>query len=209
MCLYLIMNQKIALKQLSKLNKYGRDMRLAAKGWENDWQTLASIILSARTRDEVTIKVCTKMFEKFPSSSEFSKLKISKVKKLIGSINFFNNKSKMILNCAKVIEKNHNGIVPRDFEKLLLLPGVGRKTANVFLAEFGGANIGVDTHVSYISQYLKWANSDKPEIIEKQLGKLFPKSKWNKMNYIMVRFGKTYTSKKEKDFILDEIKKVY
>ena len=202
------MNQKQALKQLKELNKKSKEMRLAAENWSNDWQILTAIILSARTRDEVTIKVCEKMYKEVSSSKEFSKLKIQKVKKLIGSINFFNNKSKMILNCAKEIETIHKGIVPRDFEKFVMLSGVGRKTANVFLAEFGGSNIGVDTHVSYISQYLGWANSDKQEVIENQLKELFPKSKWKELNSILVRFGKTYTSKREKNFILDEIKKI-
>ena len=202
------MDPKRALKQLNELKKDNKEMRLAAEKWENDWQTLASIILSARTRDEVTIEVCIKLFKKYPTSKELAKLNLANVKKLIGSVNFFKNKSKNILACAKEIEKDYLGIVPRDFEKLISLPGVGRKTANVFLAEFGGSNIGVDTHVSYISQYLGWANSDKQEVIENQLKELFPKSKWKELNSILVTFGKTYTSKHKKNFILEEIKKI-
>lgn len=195
-----------ALKQLKFLDSKGRDMRLAAEGWRNDWQRLVAIMLSARTRDEVTILVCEKMFEKFPTPIEFSKLTIANIKRLIYNINFFENKSKYLHGMTKKILEKYHGKVPHDFDKLIELPGVGRKTANVFLAEEGGANIGVDTHVSYISQYLGWVNSDKPETIEKQLEKLFPKPKWGIVNRTLVRFGKTYTSRIQKDKWLDYVK---
>ena len=195
-----------ALKQLKFLDSKGRDMRLAAEGWRNDWQRLVAILLSARTRDEVTILVCEKMFEKFPTPEKFSKLNIANIRRLIQNINFFENKSNYLLNMTKRIVEEYNGQIPHDFDKLIELPGVGRKTANVFLAEDGGANIGVDTHVSYISQYLNWVDSSKPEIIEKELEELFPKPKWGIVNRTLVRFGKTYTSKKQKDTWLNYVK---
>jgi len=202
-----MVTRSTALKQLDFLDSKGKKMRLAAEGWHNDWQKLVAISLSARTRDEVTILVCDKMFEKFPTPFKFSKLNLSNIKRLIYNVNFFENKSRYIYNMTQEIIKKYDGKIPHNFEKLIELPGVGRKTANVFLAEDGGANIGVDTHVSYISQYLNWVNSSKPEIIEKQLEKLFPKSKWGIVNRTLVRFGKTYTSKKQKDTWLDYIKK--
>jgi endonuclease III len=202
-------SRNVALKQLKELKKKGRIMRLAADGWRpTKWQTLMAIILSARTRDEVTIEVCKKMFSKYPSPKKFSKLKLSQVKKLIYSINFYNNKSKNILECSKIISFKYGGKVPEDFEKLVELPGVGRKTANVFLAEYGKQNIGVDTHVNYISNYLGWVDSKKPEKVEEELKKLFPKRMHREINWILVQFGKTYTSRKEKDKILEEIKKI-
>lgn len=196
-----------ALKQLKFLESKGRKMRLAAEGWHNDWQKLVAISLSARTRDEVTILVCEKMFEKFPTPFEFSKLNISNIKRLIYNVNFFENKSNYIYNMTRKIIKDYNGEIPNDFEKLVELPGVGRKTANVFLAENGEETIGVDTHVSYISQYLGWVKTDKPELIEKQLKELFPKKIWGKLNRILVQFGKTYTSRIQKNMWLDYIKK--
>lgn len=201
-----MINRKTALKQLKFLESKGREMRLAAEDWKNDWQRLVAILLSARTRDEVTILVCEKMFEKYPAPDKFSKLKLSEIKKLIGSINFFNNKSKNLFLMNKKLLAEFSGEVPHTVDELITLPGIGRKTANVFLAEDGEPHIGVDTHVSYISQYLGWVNSDKPEIIEKQLEEIFPKSKWAYVNRTLVRFGKTYTSRKEKDMWLDWIK---
>ena len=70
----------------------------------------------------------------------------------------------------------------------------------------GEDTIGVDTHVYYISRYLDWSKSSKPEGVEGDLKKLFPKSYWKKLNPTLVRFGKKYTSRKEKDRLLDKIK---
>ena len=127
---------------------------------------------------------------------------------IIKPINFYKNKSKNVINCAKKLEIEYNGKVPYEIDKLIELPGVGRKTANVFLSEYGQNAIAVDTHLAYISHYLGWTKSKKPAIIEKDLEKLFPKSYWSKLNPITVKFGKKYTSRKEKNRLLDEIKNI-
>ena len=203
-----MVTQKIALKQMEFLKTKSNKMRLAAEGWANDWQRLVSIVLSARTRDEVTIVVCEKMFEKFGTPEKFSKLNVENIKRLIGPINFFENKAKYLHDLTKMLLEDFEGKVPREIEKMIELPGVGRKTANVFLAEEGGANIGVDTHVNYISNYLNWTKSNNPEVIERDLQKLLPKEKWGEVNNTLVHFGKTYTSRKEKDKLLEEAKKI-
>lgn len=199
--------RKTALKQLKFLEKKSNHMQLAAENWENDWQRIVAIMLSARTRDETTIKVCKKIFERYKNFGDFEKIRLNEIKKLINSVNFPNNKSKNLFLMNKILLRDFDGKIPNEFEKLVVLPGVGRKTANVFLAEKGKDNLGVDTHVSYISQYMGWANSKKPEIIEKELKQLFPKSKWGQVNRTLVRFGKTYISKKKKNEILDYAKK--
>ena len=108
----------------------------------------------------------------------------------------------------KELVEKYNGKVPSDEEKLIVLPGVGRKTIGVFLSEIGKDAIGVDTHVSYISQKLGWTNNSQPEKIEKDLMNLFPKKHWKEINSSLVRFGKTHTSRMQKDEILEEIKKI-
>jgi len=202
------MNQKRALRQLKEIKKLQGDMRLAGEAWLTKYQTLIAIILSARSLDETTIKVCTKMFKKYPDAKSLSKLSINQVEKLINSVNFYRNKSKSILNCSKQLTNNYNGTPPMDFDKLIELSGVGGKTANVFMSEYGEDAIGVDTHVNYISNYLNWTKSEKPEVIEQDLKKLFPKKMWTPLNPTLVKFGKKYTSRKEKDLLLDEIKKI-
>ncbi len=200
------MNQKIALKQLEQIDKLKGDMRLAGEKWETKYQTLISIILSARTLDETTIKVCEILFSEYPDAKSLSKSSENKIQDIIRRVNFYKNKSNNILNCAKALDEQYDGEPPMDFSKLIQLSGVGGKTANVFLSEYGDDAIGIDTHVSYISQYLGWVESDKPDKIEEELRKLFPRKKWKILNTILVRFGKKYTSRKEKDRLLDEIK---
>ena len=196
------------LKQLNELKKKSSKMRLAAEGWTEHWKLLIATIMSARTRDEVTIPIADILFKKYSSVGKLSKASLKDIQKVIKPVNFYKNKSKSVLNCAKALVKEHSGKVPLDFDKLIKLPGVGRKTANVFLSEVGYDAIGVDTHVSYISQKLGWTKHKDPKKIEEDLKKLFPKKYWKKVNSTLVRFGKTYTSRKKKSEILEWIKKI-
>lgn len=200
--------QSRALKQLEELKKDVVHMRLAAEGWESPFQTLISIVLSARTRDETTIEVCKTLFSKYPNPEKLSKANVKEIEEIIKRVNFFQNKSKHIIECSKKLVNEFDSKIPKSIEKLITLPGVGRKTANVFLSEYGGNAIGVDTHVTYISNYLGWVNSEKPETIERTLTELFPKEKWSEINPTLVRFGKTHMSRTEKNKLLDEIKKI-
>lgn len=202
------MGQKRAIKQLEVLDKNSNFMRLAAEGWENQFQTLISIIMSARTRDETTIEVAKKLFFQYPTPEKLSKTNLFEIQNIIRPVNFYINKSKNILNCSKEIVDKFGGDVPNEIEKLITLPGVGRKTANVFISECGSHGIGVDTHVSYISQYLGWTKNKNAQKIETDLKLLFPKNYWSKVNPILVRFGKTHTSKTKKNKLLDKIKKI-
>lgn len=196
------------LKQLKALENKSSKMRLAAESWNEEWKTLISTIMSARTRDEVTISVALKLFKKYNSLEKLSKARLNDVKKIIKPINFYKNKSKNIINCAEALVKDYSSKVPHKFDELIKLSGVGRKTANVFLAEYGKYAIGVDTHLSYISQKLGWTKNKDPHKIEKDLQNLFPKRYWKNLNSILVRFGKTYTSRKEKNKLLEEIKNI-
>ena len=202
------MNTKIAIKQFKEINKLKGDMRLAAEKWPTDFQTLISTILSARTLDETTIRVCRTLFSKYPNGKSLARANPKEIELIIRPINFYKNKTKNITNCAIYLQKRYNGKIPLYYEKLIELPGVGNKTANVFLSEKGKNTIAVDTHVYYISRYLGWSKSKKPEQVEQDLKKLFPKKYWNKLNLVLVKFGKKYTLRKDKNKILDEIKKI-
>lgn len=202
---------KLAVSQLKKIKKLiPKDApRLAAEGWKNDYELLISTILSAQTRDEVTIDICeNKLFKKYNSLEKLSRSKISDVEKIIRPINYHKTKARNIINASKMIVENFNGKVPHDLDKLLLLPGVGRKVGNVFLVEAIKANaIGVDTHVSRISRKMRWTKNTNPHKIEKDLEKLFPKKYWNSINYILVRFGRTIgRNRKKEDEIVNNLK---
>ena len=199
---------KIALKQLEALQKQSSTMRLAAQEWDSDWKILISTIMSAQSRDETTIVIANSLFQKFPALQLLSKAKFNSVLRILKSLNYNRTKSKNIIACAKMIMEKYGGNVPHDFNKLVELPGVGRKTANVFLSEVGHDAIGIDTHAAYISQKLGWTKNKNPQKIEEDLKALFPQKYWSGLNQILVRFGKTHTSKKKKDAILENIKLV-
>lgn len=202
-----VMNQKTAIKQLKELQKLGnaKQMRLAAEEWPEEWKTLIAIALSARTRDEVAVKVAGDLFAEYPTVRALGRANPREVAKVIYPVNFFQNKTKHIIGCAKLLAEEYDGTPPHELSKLVELPGVGRKTANVFLSEYGAATIGVDTHVSYISQKLGWTQHKDPHKIEKDLERLFPRSHWSRVNSICVRFGKSYLSRIKKDEILNKI----
>ena len=202
------MNEEIALKQLKFMKRNSSNMRLAAESWKTPWQILISTILSARTRDEKTIPVAKELFNKYPIVKKLAEARIRGVEKIIKPLNFYKNKSKNIINCSKKIYKEYKGKVPEDIEELIKLSGVGRKTANVFLSEVGHRAIGVDTHVSYISQKLNWTKSEKSDKIEEDLKNLFSKKNWSKVNSTLVRFGKTHTSRRKKNELLEEVKRI-
>ena len=202
------MDSKRAIKQLLEIKKYGKAMRLAAEEWGTEWQTLIAIILSARTRDEVTIEVCKKLFGEYGSLKGLAHARAEGVSKVIKPVNFYKNKTRNIINCAKMLLEKFEGKVPHDIDKLVELPGVGRKTANVFLAEEGYDNVGVDTHLAYCSRKLGWTKNVHPHKIEQDLMTLFPKKYWNSLNPILVHFGKTFTSRRKKDELLEQVRKI-
>lgn len=181
-------------------------MRLAAEAWDEPWKTLISTILSARSLDETTIKYATILFDRYPSVKALSNADVKSVEKIIRSINFYRNKSKNIITCCGELVERHGGEVPKDFDSLISLRGVGAKTASVFLSEYGGDAIAVDTHVFYISKYLGWSSSNTPDKVMVDLMEFFPKRYWSEMNPVLVRFGKKYTSRKEKDVLLERVK---
>jgi len=198
--------QKQAIKQLRELKRLGKEVRLAADGWPSRFQTLVAIIISARTRDEVTIEVAKKLFAQYPTARALARASRKSIEQPVHPVNFFRNKTKSVLACARILSQKYNGMPPKGIDELVLLPGVGRKTANVFLAQYGTNAIGVDTHVAHISKQLGWTRHRDPKKIEKDLGRLFPRRMWKNLNNTCVRFGKTHTSRKKKDALLEEVR---
>jgi endonuclease-3 len=172
--------------------KYGKSSkRLAGEGWTEHWQTLIATIMSAQTRDEVTIPIADMLFEKYPTLEKLSKAKYSEVLKIIRSLNYSPTKAKHIIEAAKHLLKEHNGIVPKSIELLIEIPGVGRKTANLVITECHGMDgICVDTHVHRISNVLGFVSTKNPHETEMELMKVAPREYWSKINSIFVLWGK-------------------
>ena len=204
------MDAQKAQRQLKELGKLGgaKEMRLAAEEWEEEWQTLLAILMSARTLDETTVEVGARLFKAYPSVEKLSKASRKDVERIVSRVNFFQNKAKYVIGSAKMLHEQYAGKPPHILEKLVQFPGVGRKTANVFLAQYGQSAIGVDTHVAYISQKLGWTRHSIPAKIEQDLVALFPEKYWTTLNRTLVRFGKSYTSRIQKDKLLAQISKI-
>lgn len=193
------------LRQLKELERLGGSMRLAAESWGSDWKCLIATIMSAQSRDETTIVIAERLFGKYNSLNKLSNARYDDVLGIFRSLNYNKTKAKNVVACAKELVSKYNSKVPHDFNKLIELPGVGRKTANVFLSENGNDGLAVDTHVHYISNRLGWSNEKNPHKVESDLKKLFPKKYWSKVNPILVRFGKKYTSRRIKNELLNSI----
>ena len=151
---------------------------------------LIGTILSARTKDESTTKVCKVLFSKHKNAKSLANAKVKDIEKIIKSIGFYHVKSKRIIEVAKIIDSKYKGIVPDDLETLVKLPGVGRKTANcVLVYAFEKPAIPVDIHVHRISNRLGLVETKNPEDTEQELMKKVPKKFWIDINDTFVMYG--------------------
>jgi endonuclease-3 len=189
--------KEIAMKLLEDLEEMFPNARTELENWETPFQFLICIILSAQTTDKQVNKVTGKLFEKYPNAKALSKANIEDVMELVGSINYYKTKSKHIIASAKILDNRYDGNPPKDVNKLQDLPGVGHKTANVFLNEYYQANqgIGVDTHVRKVAKKFGLTKNDDPERIAKDLEKIYPQEVWYKINRYFVLYGR-YKMKK-------------
>ena len=151
---------------------------------------LIGTILSARTKDETTTKVVKVLFSKYKNVKELANAKTRDVEKIIKPIGFYHVKSKRIIEVAKIINSKYKGKVPNSLEKLVEMPGVGRKTANcVLVYAFDKPAIPVDIHVHRISNRLGLVNTKTPEETEQELMKNVPKKYWIDINDTFVMYG--------------------
>ncbi len=154
------------------------------------FRILIGTILSARTKDESTAKVVKKLFSKYKTAKALATAKVKDVEKTIKSIGFYHVKAKRIINVASIIYSQYNSKVPSNFEQLIALPGVGRKTANcVLVYAFDKPAIPVDIHVHRISNRLGLVETKTPEETEFALMKKIPKKFWLDINETFVMYG--------------------
>jgi endonuclease-3 len=188
------MKKENIIKTLQVLNKYQTGYSMLAKisRSRNSFKTLICTILSARARDEVTYPLCGKLFKQYKNCKALASAKQRDVEKIIKSIGFYRNKSKNVIQTAKIIQKKYKGKVPKLKSQLLELPGVGTKVANcVLVYAFGKSAIPVDTHVHRISNRLGWVKTKTPEQTEKVLEQLVPQKHWINVNELFVIHGQT------------------
>lgn len=156
------------------------------------WELLVSTILSAQCTDVRVNMVTPLMFKKYPTAQDFAALKPEELEPDIRSTGFFRNKSKSIVGSARKLIEDFGGQVPDEMDKLLTLPGVARKTANVVLGTWFHKAVGVvvDTHVQRISRRLELTKSDEPKAIEQDLMRVLPQEKWIDFSHQIIHHGR-------------------
>lgn len=155
------------------------------------FQLLSAVMLSAQTTDVSVNKVTPELFAKYPTAEAMAEADPLDVQDIIKTIGLYKNKSKNIVALSKMLVSDFGGEVPGNFDDLVKLPGVGRKTANVVLAEgFGEARIAVDTHVFRVSNRIGLTNAKTPEGIEEGLMEILPKEQWSRAHHLLIFHGR-------------------
>jgi endonuclease III len=163
-----------------------------ALNYNTPYELLVATVLAAQCTDKRVNMITPLIFKKYKNVYGFAKAKQDELEQEIRSLGFFRNKSKNIIALSKKIIEDFNSIVPDTMEKLITLPGVARKTANIVLSScFGKAEgIAVDTHVARLSNRLGFSKNTDPNKIEKDLMQIIPKKYWIKFNYVVVEHGR-------------------
>jgi endonuclease-3 len=162
--------------------------------YNTDYELLISIVLSAQSTDKRVNKATVILFQKYPSLEALSRANIEDIESIIRPVGSFRRKAYYVTKIAEILINSYDGVVPRDHSILTTFPGVGRKTANVFLSEYyHDPFIAVDTHVERVSKRLGLASAkDSVLVIEKKLMRRFPKDEWSIRHLQLVLFGRYY-----------------
>ncbi|MBO6491936.1 MAG: endonuclease III [Pelagibacteraceae bacterium] len=187
--------------KLGEINSLFKNLSRAIKNpksdlkYKNKFTLLVSVVLSAQCTDVNVNNVTKNIYPKYNNPWHFVKLGRKKIEKIIKSIGLFRNKAKSVYLLSKQLIEKHNGKVPKNFDDLLALPGVGRKTANVVLNEgFGFSTIAVDTHIFRVSNRTRLAPGKNPDQVERVLYNVVPKKYLKNSHHLLLLHGR-YTCK--------------
>jgi len=159
--------------------------------YSNPLELLISVMLSAQTTDVNVNRVTEKLFVKYRRPEDYLKVPVAELERDIFATGFYRQKAKSLRGAMQRIIEVHDGEVPEDFDDLLKLPGVARKTANVVSAERGNAQgIVVDTHVRRVSQRLAFTRQEDPVKVERDLVRLVPRDDWARFPHLLIWHGR-------------------
>ena len=155
------------------------------------FELLIATILSAQATDVSVNAATPALFRAYPDAHALAKATAAEIEPFIRTIGLFRTKGKNIVAAATRLVERHGGEVPDDFDALLALPGVGRKTANVVASNvFGRPGIAVDTHVGRLARRLKFSRHDDPDKVERDLEALFPEERWTFLHHALILHGR-------------------
>lgn len=171
--------------------------------FNKDYELLIATVLSAQTTDKRVNKVTRVLFKKYPSIEALSNAEISDIESIIKEIGTYHKKAIFVKDIATRLLNDNVTVLPNDRKYLESLPGVGRKTTNVFLSViYEEPAIAVDTHVTRVSKRLGLANEeDTVDVIEKKLMKKVPKERWGRTHHQLVLFGRYYCKAKNPECV--------
>ena len=182
---------------LNQLNKIYPKIKVPLKS-RNNFTLLLSVLLSAQCTDLNVNNVTKDIYPKYYKPKHFVKLGRKKIERLIRSIGIFRVKAKSIYKLSKTLVEKYDSKVPRTFEELEELPGVGHKTASVVMAQgFGYPAFPVDTHIHRLAQ--RWGLTNGKNVIQTEidLKRLFPQKSWNKLHLQIIYYGREYCKARE------------
>lgn len=159
--------------------------------FSSPFELLVAVILSAQCTDKRVNEVTKTLFAKYNKPQDFAQIRQEELEKLIYSCGFYRSKAAHIISCARDIVERFGGEVPEDFESLLSLAGVGRKTANVVGGvAFGRQTMAVDTHVLRLANRIGFISSNKPEEVERRLVEIFPQERLTQAHHLLILHGR-------------------
>lgn len=171
-----------------------------ALNYRTPFQLLISTILSAQCTDKQVNQVTKTLFKNYKNPRDFLEAPVSQLEAAIRSTGFFRNKAKSIKGCCQGLIDLYGGDIPSTMEEMIKLPGVGRKTANCVLgAVFDIPGVVVDTHVKRLALRLGLTESKNPDIIEKDVGKLLPETRWRRFSDILIYHGRAVCKARKPD----------
>jgi len=162
--------------------------------YKTPWQLVVAVILSARNTDKKVNETTEKVFSKYKSIEDYKNADLKELEKDLNKLGLFRQKAGFIKATARIISDKYKGKIPKTMKELVLLPGVGRKTANVILGRLYGKVVGiaVDTHVSRLSCLFGLTKNKDPNKIEQDLMKILPKKQWFDFTNRMIAYGRRY-----------------
>lgn len=195
-----IHRKKRAAKILARLKKAYPAAKIALK-FGNRIQLLVSVILSAQCTDKKVNEVTRTLFKKYKTARDFTNANQKTFEKEIKQTGFYKAKAKNIIATSKIIKNEYGGKLPKTMEKMIKLPGVARKTANVVLGNAYGVveGIAVDTHVRQFANYCGLSRHSDPVKIEKDLMEIFPKKEWFGLTYRIIGYNREMKNKANRE----------
>jgi len=167
-----------------------------ALNFSNPFELLVAVMLSAQCTDERVNQVTKTLFKKYKKPEDYVKVELEELERDIKPTGFYKNKARNLKKCCKTLIEKYNSEVPRSLEKMLKLPGVGRKTANMVLSNAYGVveGIAVDTHVRRVARRLGLTENTDPEKIERDLMEKIPREKWARITDLLIFHGRKVCS---------------